>query len=191
MLAGDWVSDDWDEDITFSGDGPTHFNERVLAKYYTELAKLDEEDMLVGDYKNWDGFQKWGYSPLDGFHRKDLPLPVEFDEGPVIQSDDESTVEELEENDKSITNEPSENVANNEDESSAHAFDFLDCPKVEFVIRPDEGIEIFIVEFELDGMGKSYYITKGDDECWRSNEEWTKAKRRKMGKAWQAFYRSP
>lgn len=191
MLVGDYVPDDWDEDITFSGDGPTYLNERVLAKYFTELTKLDEEDMLVGDYKYWNGFQKWGYSPLDGFHRKDLPLPVEFDGGPIIQSDDESTDEELEENDIAITTEPSESVANDEDESSAHAFDFIECLKAEFVIRPDEGIEIFIVEFELERMGKSYYLTKGDDEFWRSNEEWTKAKRRKMGKACQAFYRSP
>jgi hypothetical protein len=192
MLAGDYVPDDWDEDIKLVGDGPPLLNERVLARYYLEIAKLDEVDIPFGDYRYWDGFQRWGYNPLDGVNRKDLPLPVEFDCGPIIQPDESSTIEEepkMSEN--LITTEINEEVAINEEKINLHSSNLVDCQDIDFVVKPDEEVEIFIVEFELDGIGESYYMEMGNVEFWRSNEEWNKAKRRKMGKASKAFFRCP
>lgn len=40
--------DDWNEDIKFWRDGPLLLNEKVLAKYYRELSKLDKIDILCG-----------------------------------------------------------------------------------------------------------------------------------------------
>lgn len=50
MLAGNYISNDWDEDIILVRDGPSLLNEKVLAKYYYDLIKLDESNMPMGDY---------------------------------------------------------------------------------------------------------------------------------------------
>lgn len=114
MLAGNYVQDDWDEDNKLVGDGPPLLNEKVLARYYLEIAKLDEDNILMGDYKYWDGFQKWGYVPLDGVNRKDLSLAVEFDCRPIIEPDVSSTIEEKSKmSENLITMELNEDVAIN------------------------------------------------------------------------------
>lgn len=40
---------DLDENIISLGDDPHLLNEKVLTKYYNELAKLDNSNMCVGD----------------------------------------------------------------------------------------------------------------------------------------------
>lgn len=79
MLVGDFVLDDWDENIKFVRDGSPLLSEKILAKYF--------KDCQVG-------WKRYAYRrfhvlgcistmgdiyPLDSINRKDLPLPEEFD----------------------------------------------------------------------------------------------------------------
>lgn len=74
-----------------------------MIKYFNELTKLDENDMLMIDYMYQDRFQKWGYNPLEKAYKKDLSLPVDLDYEPVIQFDETSTSDgELKQNDNLI-----------------------------------------------------------------------------------------
>lgn len=41
-----------------------------------------------------------------------------------------------------------------------HPFDFIYCSTIEFFIKNNEEVEVYIVEFESDGMNKSYYIER-------------------------------
>jgi hypothetical protein len=192
MLMGDFVPYDWDDDVKLVGEGPPLLNERVLAKYFKELAKLDERDMLMGDYMYWSGFRQWGYNPLQEVIRTDFSLPVDLDCGPNTPPDESSTIdEESKTSEDLITTKLNEDLAINKEEINSHFSHFIDCPKIDFVIGPDEEIEIYIVEVESDGIDKSYYVEKGKEELWRSNEKWIKAKRRKMDKASKAFFRCP
>lgn len=40
-------------------------------------------------------------------------------------------------------------------------FGLIDFPTIDFVIKPNEKVKVYKVEFELDEMGKSYYIERG------------------------------
>lgn len=72
---------------------------------------------------------------------------------------------------KIITKDPSEEVVINENEIHIHSFDFMDCPTIEFVINPEEENEVWIVDFELYGIGKSYHIEEGKVYTWSINEK--------------------
>lgn len=58
MLEVDYVDVGWEEDNVLVGDGSLLLNEKILAKYYNKLAKLDESKMFVGDSIYWDEFKK-------------------------------------------------------------------------------------------------------------------------------------
>lgn len=45
---------------TLVGVDPSMLNEKVLVKYYTDLAKLDKSKMCVGDCIYWIEFKRWG-----------------------------------------------------------------------------------------------------------------------------------
>lgn len=114
MLAGNYISNDWDEDIILVRDGPSLLNEKVLAKYYYDLIKLDESNMPMGDYMYQDEFQNLEYDLLNETYKKDQPLPMNYEYGLVIQSKEISTIhKEFKENDKLITNELNKDVAIN------------------------------------------------------------------------------
>lgn len=192
LFVGDFIPDNWDEDFKLVGDGPPLFHEKVIAKYFEKLVKLDEGDMLLGDCTYWEEFRYWGYNPLERVVRTDFSLPMDLDCGPIIPPDGSSSIEEEQKTSENlITVELSEDEAINKEEINSYFFDFIDCPKIDFVIKPDEEIQIYIVEVESDGIDKSYYVENGKEDVWRSNEKWTKAKRRKMDKTSKAFFRCP
>lgn len=133
MLVGNYISNDWDENIILVGDGPSLLNEKVLAKYYYDLIKLDESNMPMGDYMYQGKFQKLEYDLLNETYKKDQPLPMNDEYGLVIQSKEISTIDkEFKDNDKLITKEPNKDVAINEDESNVHSSDFIDYSKLSF-----------------------------------------------------------
>lgn len=52
-------------------------------------------------------------------------------------------------------------VTINEDGINTHFSDFIHCPTVHFVIKPYEEVEVYIVEFQLERISKSYYVESG------------------------------
>lgn len=65
-------------------------------------------------------------------------------------------------------------------------FDFISCPTIEFVIKVKEEEEVYIVEFELDEINRSYHIKGCKVKIWKTN-----VKRSKLSKALKAFYKIP
>lgn len=110
---------------------------------------------------------------------------------PTIQPEEISTIEEEhKEKDKLITTKPNE-VAINEDEMNTHSFDFIDCPIIEFIIKPEEEEEIYIIDFETCGIGKCHYLGRGNVKIWKIKEEQSKVKRSKMSNSSRDFFKFP
>lgn len=45
-------------------------------------------------------------------------------------------------------------------EFNTHSFDFIDFPTIEFMIKPKDEVEVYIVEFESNRMSKSHQIER-------------------------------
>lgn len=52
-------------------------------------------------------------------------------------------------------------VAINYDKFDIHSFDFVDCPKINFVIKSDEKVEVYIVGFEIRWKRRIILYWKG------------------------------
>jgi len=67
----------------------------------------------------------------------------------AIQSEEISKiVEELKVNDNLITKEHIKYVEINDDEINIHLRDFINCIEIGFVIKSNEDVEVYLVEFE-------------------------------------------
>lgn len=71
-------------------------------------------------------------------------------------------------------------MAINKKKINLHSSNLFDCQDIDFLIKPDEKVKAFMVEFILDEIGKSYYMERRNVEFWRSNAEWSKANRIKL-----------
>lgn len=192
MLVGDFIPYNWDEDIKLVGDSPPLLEENVIAKYSEKLVKLDESEILLGDWMYLEEFQHWDSDPIEGVIWTDFSLPVDLDYGLIILPDESSTIKEEQKRSKNlITMELNEDEAINKEKITSHFSGFIDCPKIDLVIKPNEEIQIYIVEVESDGIDKSYYIENGKEEVWISNEKWIKAKKKKNGQGIKSFLQVP
>lgn len=59
------------------------------------------------------------------------------------------------------------------------------------MIKPEKEKEVYIIDFKLHGIGKSYHLGEDNVKLWRINEECSKVKRSKLGKASKALSRIP
>lgn len=60
-----------------------------------------------------------------------------------------------------------DSVVFKEEEISRQSTDILVCSKMEFVTKPYEEIEVYIVEFKTDDERKSYYLEKDKIKIWK------------------------
>lgn len=89
-----------------------------------------------------------------------------------MQPEKISTIEEEhKEDDKLIIKKPNEEEALNEDKINTHSFDFIDYQTIKFVIKSNEQVEVYMVDFESNGICKSGYIERGKLKVWRINEK--------------------
>lgn len=99
--------------------------------------------------------------------------------------------DENKDDERLITKEQSEDEAINEDNVNPHSVDFIDCPIIEFVIKPEEKEEVYVDEFKSQAIDISYHIGDGSIKICRSNKEWSKVRRGKLSKASKAFFKIP
>lgn len=99
-----------------------------------------------------------------------------LDNRSIVQLEKSTTKQEKhEENGKLTLQDPNKSVTFNEVEIIRQSSDFIVCIKINFVIKVDEEIEVFIVEFKSSGIGKSYYLKvivkfwKIKEECFKVN----------------------
>lgn len=105
----------------------------------------------------------------------------------IIQPKELTTKEaEHVETDELNLKELNELVAFKEDGISMERFNFID-----FVIKDDDKIKVFLVEFEASNLGKSYRIQKGKVQFWRMCEIWNKVKLSKRSRTSKSIFKVP
>ncbi|KAL2526603.1 Uncharacterized protein Adt_11657 [Abeliophyllum distichum] len=122
--------------------------------------------------------------------RNDEQLPEILDNIHIIQPE-EAPIKEEDYVEKVKLNGQNEKVIIND---VALMKQFSNSPlssKINFVIKVDEEVEVFIVEFEQGAKPKSNFYEKCKFKFWRINEKWCKLNRCKQRKSSKALFKVP
>jgi hypothetical protein len=144
---------------------------------------LKEHQLRESDLPNFNQIQQ----EEETFHEDvivSLPEVLNMDVDVEKTSIKEEKPEKIE---KLITTGEKERATFEEEE----ILDFIVCSKVDFVIKPYEEIEVYIVEFEMGNEEKSYYMEKSNAKIWRKNATWNKVILSKISRTSKAIFKVP